>query len=106
MDDCFRDKKDSIVLCNMKYDEVRSRFPKMIEGLDEGITRVTKLVEDLKAYARQEPAIFFEPVDLPSVISKALRLTNSIIKKSTKHFSVDISTPFQLLMAICTRLNR
>lgn len=92
MDECFRDNMEGIV-CNMKYENLRTRLPIMLEGLDEGITRVTKLVEDLRTYARQQPGVFFEPMDISVAIAKALRLTNNIIKKSTRNFAVDICDP-------------
>lgn len=89
MDDWHVDHEDGIV-CNMKYGDLRARLPLILAGLDEGVARITKLVEDLRVYARQQPWGFFETLNISEAILKSIRLTNCMIKKSTRNFVVEI----------------
>ena len=89
LDQNFKDKPDSR-MCNFRYFELKERMGEAIEGLDDGTKRVTRLVSDLRTYARQQPVVFSGYFLVEDAISKAFALTRNLIEKSTSNFSIEM----------------
>jgi signal transduction histidine kinase len=70
------------------YSRVRDRVPQMLSGITDDARRVRDIVADLKDFARDNPSVMKDDVDLNVVINKAVGLTTNLIKKSTRHFTL------------------
>lgn len=78
------------LICNMRYPDIRDRLNKVFDGLDDGAKRVTRLIGDLRTYARQQPVFFSDYFSIEEAVSKAFGLTRSLIEKSTGNFSIEM----------------
>lgn len=71
------------------YPRLRERIPRLLEGIHDGAQRIRAIVDDLKAFARQEEETPAERVDVNAVVASALVLTQNAIKKATHRFAVE-----------------
>ena len=78
----YREQGD-FPLAGLPYSRMRHEVPHMLEDMSEGAARIKRIVEDLKDYARQDPAVRREPFDLNAVAQAALRLVETSIRKAT-----------------------
>lgn len=76
----------------LNYSRMRDEIPHMMQEMLDGSTRIKRIVEDLKDFARRNDAGLDDPVDLNQVVDDALRLMKNTIDKSTSHFVVDSAT--------------
>lgn len=72
----------------MTFPEIRQMIPEILTGMEEGAKRIDKIVTNLKEFARKEPLVREEDVDISRVVASALTLLNNLIRKSTNKFSV------------------
>jgi polar amino acid transport system substrate-binding protein len=68
---------------------MREEIPHLMQEMLDGSTRIKRIVEDLKDFARRNDAGLDDAVDLNTVVGSALRLVKNTIDKSTKRFRVD-----------------
>jgi signal transduction histidine kinase len=71
------------------YSRIRNRIPRMLAGMSDDARRVRDIVADLKDFARDNPSEIQDNVDLNDVVNKAIGLTINLIKKSTRHFTLN-----------------
>jgi len=83
----YREQGD-FLLGGIPYSRMRGEVPQMLEEMSEGATRIKRIVEDLKDYARQDLVARHEPFDLNSVVQAALRLVEPTLRKATGRCSV------------------
>ncbi|MBW1895965.1 MAG: PAS domain S-box protein [Deltaproteobacteria bacterium] len=76
-------------IANMSYEELGNRIPLLLSGIVEGAQRVKTIVNDLKEFSRLSPPELIDMVDINDATKAAIGLVFNLIKKSTKHFSVD-----------------
>ena len=81
------DENKELTLSRMPYLAARDLVTSMIEAILEGSVRIEKLVAELKAYVREQKGDLDQSVDIRKVVENALKLTGSIIKKSTGRFT-------------------
>lgn len=73
----------------LNYSRMREEIPHLMQEMLDGSTRIKRIVEDLKDFARRNDAGLDDAVDLNEVVESALRLVKNTIDKSTNHFHVD-----------------
>jgi polar amino acid transport system substrate-binding protein len=73
----------------LDYSRMREEIPHLMQEMLDGSTRIKRIVEDLKDFARRNDAGLDDAVDLNTVVGSALRLVKNTIDKSTKRFRVD-----------------
>jgi polar amino acid transport system substrate-binding protein len=87
LDEHFR-KGGELDTGGMTFTEIRQMIPEILKGMEEGAKRIDKIVTNLKEFARKEPLVREEDVDISLVVASALTLLNNLIRKSTNKFSV------------------
>lgn len=75
-------------LAGLSYSRIRQEIPLMLNEMMEGSHHIRRIVSDLRDFARQEPQVLSEMVDLNNVVAAAIRLTDRTLRSSTKRFSV------------------
>jgi polar amino acid transport system substrate-binding protein len=80
-------EQGDFLLGGLSYQLMREEVPHMLEDMGEGATRIKRIVEDLKNYARQDSVARKEPFDLNVVVQAAVRLMETSLRKSTERFS-------------------
>lgn len=87
LDGHFNSPKDFAV-GGMPYPQLRERLPRLLRDARDGVTRVKRIVGDLKDFAGVHPSDTRSDVDLNAVVEKAVGLVGSLTKKATSDFSV------------------
>ncbi len=67
---------------------LRERVPERVREITEGAGRVMELVQDLRDYARPDPPVLSDMLDVNRVVEKAAGLLASRIAEATDRFSV------------------
>ena len=78
-------------MAGLKYSRLRDELPIVLDEMTGGATRIKRIVEDLKDFARHDAvgndAVGSESlVDINDVVATAIRLVDTSIRKSTHHF--------------------
>lgn len=84
-----KEKKDFPV-CKLRYSEVGTLVPQMLNGLSEGANRIKSIVTGLKDFARQEMTDQDQTVFVNKVIEAALTMLQNKIKKHTDFFKCSL----------------
>ena len=75
----------------LQYSRMRSEIPSLLNESLASAGRIKRIVEDLKNFARQEDADFFERVDLNKVAESAVRLVEPTLRKATDRFASQLA---------------
>jgi polar amino acid transport system substrate-binding protein len=67
----------------LNYSRMRAEIPELLNETLASSGRIKRIVEDLKNFARQEDADFFERVNLSKVAESAVRLVEPALRKVT-----------------------
>ncbi len=73
----------------LEYSRMRDAIEPMLDDMLTGTHRIRRIVDDLRDFAQQKPAVLNEVVDLNEVASTAIRLVDNTITKSTHDFKVN-----------------
>jgi signal transduction histidine kinase len=86
----MKDRHD-LAIGGLSYAGLRERMPRLLGDIVDGARRVRGIVTDLKDFARKGPSDLNEDVDINESIRRAAGLTENLIKKSTRHFTVKLA---------------
>ncbi|WP_020676976.1 transporter substrate-binding domain-containing protein [Geopsychrobacter electrodiphilus] len=75
----------------LNFSRMRHEIPQMLEEMQQGASRIKRIVEDLKDFTRQDSAELDEAVDLSQVAETALRLVDNSLKQATDHFRAELT---------------
>ncbi|GAA3537993.1 transporter substrate-binding domain-containing protein [Zobellella aerophila] len=75
-------------LAGLAYSRMREELPAMLDDMLTSAGRIRRIVDDLRDFARQNPAELAEMVDLNQVVATVIRLVDSCIRKSSDHVEV------------------
>jgi PAS domain S-box-containing protein len=84
--DRYHQREGDLSVGNMDYAEFSKRMPELIRHTLEGVTRVGRIVGDLKDFSGQRPSGPQDMVDLNSVVRKSAGLVATMIKKASSEF--------------------
>ncbi|WP_163339066.1 cache domain-containing protein [Desulfopila sp. IMCC35008] len=90
----------------MTYPQLRDRMPKLLHFSQEGVSRVRRIVGDLKEFARQRPSEQQEAVNLNEVVRTSVGLLSSLINKATSSFEVCYDENLPTLLGNSQRLEQ
>lgn len=88
LDDHFAKHKDAVV-CHMPYADLRLRIDMMLTSIEDSSARIKKIITELKDFSRPFGVDMDTELDINLVVKKSLDLTHSILKKATRHLTVD-----------------
>ena len=86
----YYQENGDFLLAGMPYTQARAKIGQLIAGILEGATRIGKIVETLRDFARQDTGDLDQLVDVNSVIESAIVIMSNLIQKSTDRFSVEL----------------
>jgi PAS domain S-box-containing protein len=70
------------------YSELKGAVPDLFAGIINGTKRIKNIVTELKNFSRRESDDIDQNVDINGVVKAAVKLTATMIEKSTRHFAV------------------
>ncbi len=79
--DSHAEKVEDFELCYMKYDEFRKDIFNLLENMAYGSTRINEIVSELRMFSRGSENDKIIPVDIETVIKKALLISRGKIGK-------------------------
>ncbi len=82
---------------NFEFSDICEAYPRLIEGIHKGSRRIRDITTSLKDFSRMDDSGQSHPVDLNGVIESAIQMTASLIKKATRHFSLELDPDLPLL---------
>ncbi len=104
--DRYHAEYGSIEIRGMTYPQLRERMPKLLYYSQEGVSRVRRIVGDLKEFSRQQPSERCEAVSLNQVVSTSVGLLSGLIGKATSDFTVDLDDNLPTLLGNSQRLGQ
>ncbi len=87
MDGHFK-KTGELSVGGMPYAQLKERLPRLLRDAHDGVTRVKRIVGDLKDFAGIHPSDTLSDVDLNVVVEKAVGLVRSLTKKTASDVKV------------------
>ncbi|MDB1125382.1 transporter substrate-binding domain-containing protein [Vibrio algarum] len=93
-------------IAGLSYSRIRKEIPLMLGEMLEGSNHIRRIVSDLRDFARQEPQVLSDNVDLNQVVAAAIRLTDRTIKSATDDFSVSYGELLPLFKGNSQRLQQ
>ncbi len=79
-------EEGEFTLRNIPYTKVRELLPELLDDIVKGTWRIKRIVGELKDYARSQPTVLTEYVDINAVVRSAIVLCNTFIKQHTQRF--------------------
>ena len=76
-------------VAGLPYGTAEGKFETLLSGVAGGAKRIKRIVESLKDFARLDRGELSENVDLEEVVDASVGIVESVIRKSTDHFSVE-----------------
>lgn len=87
--DNYFEAHNDVRVSNMSYSQLRERVPVLLSDITGGTKRVKRIVGELKNFAQQRPSDLSEEVNINKTVKRAVAFSSNLIKKDTKHFSVE-----------------
>jgi PAS domain S-box-containing protein len=84
--DRYHRSEGDLSVGNMDYTEFSTRMPALIRHTLEGVTRIGRIVGDLKDFSGQRPSACRDTIDLSDVARKAVGLVATMVKKASSEF--------------------
>ncbi|MCB1859401.1 MAG: PAS domain S-box protein [Gammaproteobacteria bacterium] len=82
----YRLEHGTYELGGMPIDEALEVVPRLVSGIDKHVSRIKKIVENLKHMGRQDEGKLEEEVDLHDILRSAVSILNAQIRKHTDRF--------------------
>ncbi|MFV0436366.1 MAG: cache domain-containing protein [Desulfopila sp.] len=104
--DAYHAHHGALEIGGMNYPQLRERMPRLLNFTKEGVSRVKRIVGDLKEFSRQNPSELREAVNLNRVVETSLGLLASLLKKTTTEVRLDLSENLPTLSGNSQRLGQ
>jgi PAS domain S-box-containing protein len=95
--DEYWSKNPDLKLAGIPFGEMRQHVPDLFDGISEGSWRITKIITELKDFARQSPLNMVGRVDINEVVESALFLIRKAIAGYTDDFNVTLASRMPLI---------
>ncbi|MFH1154785.1 MAG: PAS domain S-box protein [Pseudomonadota bacterium] len=76
-------------ISGLPYSQMRDEIPQLFSGISNGASRIQRIVQDLKNFARQDDSDNDKSVNINQIIKESIRMTGNLIIKTTDHFKVE-----------------
>jgi len=94
--DAHAERNPGFSIGTLGWSEARTLVPQCHDGIQEGVRRIKRIVNDLKDFARDETPGLGDEVDLNLVVAAAVRLVEHTVRKWTHalhlHLAEDLPT--------------
>ncbi len=87
--DQYLAENDDFTVAGMSYGSSKEKIVQSLEGILKGSERIQNITRALTDYARSDSGHLNESVDVNKVVQMAIVITNNLIVKSTRSFSVE-----------------
>jgi PAS domain S-box-containing protein len=104
--DSYHAKNGHLEIGGMDYPQLRERMPKLLHFTREGVSRVKRIVGELKEFSRQNPADLREAVNLNQVVETSIGLLTGLLKKATTDLRVELDENLPTLPGNSQRLGQ
>jgi PAS domain S-box-containing protein len=91
LDRHFADDEESLV-GGIEYRELRTLLPGIIQGTMDSAAAIDDIVRGLKDFSSPDMSSHSDEIDMNLAIRGAVALISSLIKRSTKHFSLRLAS--------------
>ncbi|RJQ14683.1 MAG: hypothetical protein C4560_11970 [Nitrospiraceae bacterium] len=81
-------KDGDFMLGGVPFSELNDIAPKLLDGINEGATRIKNIVDNLRNFAKPESVKQDERVDVNKIVRNAATILEPQIKKCTDHFKM------------------
>lgn len=105
LDDCYETHGD-FLLGGLPYSRMRDEIPQMLGDMLSGAKHIKNIVRDLKEFSRKGDPEDMEMQDVNRLAMAATRLVRSMIKKSTRRFTVALAPDLPPVMASAQRIQQ
>ncbi len=89
LDEHYEEEGD-FKLGGLPYSTFKEEAPSLLAAILGGSERIRTIVQELRQFARVDPSGVVEPLDINEVTHSATTLLSNMLKKSTKHFALDL----------------
>jgi PAS domain S-box-containing protein len=86
----YHERYGEFEVAEMEYSMVREQIPNIFNNISKSSDRIKNIVQELKQFSLEQPVKHLEMIQLNNVVQSALTLLQNMIKKSTKHFSLNL----------------
>jgi len=93
-------------IAGMPYSTSKEKIAQSLDGILKGSERIQTITKGLTDYARMDSGHLNEDVDLNKVVEMAIVITNNLVSKSTKNFSVEYDTSIPLIKGNAQQLEQ
>ncbi|MBU3913922.1 histidine kinase, partial [bacterium] len=93
----YYEKQGDFEIASMDYSMVREQIPTIFSNISKSSDRIKNIVHELRQFARHQPENYLEMIQLNNVVQSALTLLQSMIKKSTSRFTINLSEDLPLI---------
>ncbi|SHO50954.1 cache domain-containing protein [Desulfopila aestuarii] len=104
--DSYHAENGHLEIGGMDYPQLRERMPKLLHFTREGVSRVKRIVGELKEFSRQNPAELREAVNLNQVVETSIGLLTGLLKKATTDLRVELDENLPTLPGNSQRLGQ
>jgi len=105
LDKYYKDKKD-FSLSGIPYLDAKKRLEELIIGFMEGSQRIEKIINDLRDFSRPGDPLIREHININKAIQSSVNLTNNLLKKNTKRFSLRLAKNLPLIQGNFQKLEQ
>ena len=100
------EQEGDFMISGLRYSQVRDEIPLLIDEMFEGATRIKRIVEDLKDFARKDSSELDQSVSLNDVVKAALRLVDNSVKKATSALVIDLEQSLPMVKGNAQRIEQ
>jgi PAS domain S-box-containing protein len=93
-------------VAGMSYSNSKEKLAQSLEGILKGSERIQTITRALTDYARSDTGNLNESVDVNKVVQMAIVITNNLITRSTRNFSVEYGTNLPLIKGNAQQLEQ
>lgn len=72
---------ENLKIARLDYDVFKENIPLLIEDIANGTTRIKKIVEDLRHFARKDEGLLLDNVEINKVIKSSIRLVENQVRR-------------------------
>jgi PAS domain S-box-containing protein len=83
-------EEGGIELAGVPWEEMKTLIPQMFNRIQGGTDRIRNIVDGLKHFAREDHTGMEQDVSLNDIVEQAFPLFQSLVKKSTDHFKLNL----------------
>jgi len=96
----------SFTIGGIPFNDSKEDIKKLVDGFKTGSQHIKNILDELRNYSKKEDAYKKEWVEINSIIQSSINLTNHLVKKTTRNFSVDLSSSIPVFQGNAQRLSQ